>query len=52
MLHFGDGLRQFVLDLHNELRNKVATGKEARGRQPPGADVRVLVRVCGSRARG
>lgn len=43
MVKFDDQMRQFVLDLHNQLRNKVAVGKEGRNKQPPAADMKILV---------
>ncbi|KAF7272810.1 hypothetical protein GWI33_014436 [Rhynchophorus ferrugineus] len=37
-----DDDRQYILDIHNYLRNKVALGYERRGRQPPVANMRVM----------
>lgn len=38
-----DEWRQYVLDLHNQLRNKVAAGNESRNNQPSAANMNVLV---------
>lgn len=38
-----DETRQFVLDLHNKLRNKVASGNETRNEQPPATNMNILV---------
>lgn len=39
-----DEIRQSLLDLHNELRNKVASGNETRNDQPPATNMNVLVK--------
>lgn len=39
-----DALRQYILDLHNELRNNVAAGNETRGgRQPQAKKMMTMV---------
>lgn len=38
-----DELRDLVLRLHNELRNKVASGKETVNNQPSAANMNILV---------
>ncbi|KAL3267376.1 hypothetical protein HHI36_011507 [Cryptolaemus montrouzieri] len=42
VLHLDDNTRQYVLDLHNHLRNKVATGNETRNEQPSAANMMVM----------
>jgi hypothetical protein len=45
VMQLSDDDRQFILDLHNDLRNQVAIGNETRGEQPPAANMNILVRV-------
>ncbi|CAG9841210.1 unnamed protein product [Diabrotica balteata] len=37
-----DEMRRLILDHHNALRNKVATGQEKIGNQPPASNMRAL----------
>lgn len=39
MIQFNNADRQYILDIHNYLRNKVALGQEKRNNQPPAANM-------------
>ncbi|CAG9841215.1 unnamed protein product [Diabrotica balteata] len=41
-MKLNDAERRLVLDVHNKLRNKVATGKETRGPQPKASNMKAL----------
>ncbi|XP_050518010.1 venom allergen 3 [Diabrotica virgifera virgifera] len=41
-LSLSDQDRRLVIDVHNELRNRVATGKETRGPQPQASNMKAL----------
>lgn len=43
IIEMSDDLRQNVLDLHNELRNNVASGNETRNDQPSATNMKMLV---------
>ncbi|XP_072399645.1 venom allergen 5-like [Diabrotica undecimpunctata] len=41
-IHLTDDDRRYILHLHNNLRNKVATGQEKRGNQPSASNMKAL----------
>lgn len=46
VVSLNDDDRQYILDIHNYLRNKVAMGQERRGGgQPPAANMNTLVSI-------
>ncbi|XP_045480847.1 venom allergen 5 2-like [Harmonia axyridis] len=42
VIHLDDSTRQYILDLHNYFRNKVASGNETRNDQPSAANMMVM----------
>lgn len=42
-IHLGDADRQYIVDIHNYLRNKVALGFERRGSQPYASNMNTIV---------
>lgn len=43
MMPLNDTERQIILDLHNEYRNKIATGKDTRGGNSEASNMIALV---------
>lgn len=45
VLQLEDTTRQYIQDLHNYFRNKVASGNETRNDQPPASNMMAMVRI-------